>query len=292
MQLGIDIGATKTLVAFFEESKITPFKTVQFPTEPQKGSVSFFERLILALGEYKDKITIWGVSTAGAVDEEGTVLWSPNLGWKNFPLKDQLSKFLGPNGIVENDCNVAAYAEFLVRNGVKNLVYVTLSSGIGSGIVVDGKIYRGSHYGAGEIGHTTLEEDGPECSCGRRGCLQAIASGKGLQSQVRTLLNQDLPAEEILSLAQRELEPYHTLVLHAARVLGRFLTNIVDLLDLDRLVLGGGLTKNKFYTDLVIRFISENYYKLPGKKVSVELSVVEPNPQVVGAVLLARKLYG
>ncbi|MEJ5228435.1 MAG: ROK family protein [Pseudothermotoga sp.] len=291
MDVAVDIGATKTLVVFFKNNEIEPFKTLQFYTEPERGTASLFEKLSSALNEYKDQIELWGVSTAGAVDENGTVLWSPNLGWKNFGLKDKFCQLLGPNGVVENDCNVAAYAEFCVRKNVKNLIYVTLSSGIGSGIVIDGKIYRGSHYGAGEIGHTVVEEDGPVCSCGRRGCLQAIASGKGLQAQVKTQLKQDMPAEEILNLAERQIEPYYGLVMHAVRVLGKFLTNLVDALDLEVLVLGGGLTKNKFYTNSVIQLVNENYYRLPGKKVSVEVSAVQPNPQVVGAILLARGLY-
>ncbi|WP_052465254.1 ROK family protein [Thermotoga profunda] len=293
MDLCIDIGATKTFVAAFNEDSLEICDYEQFLTESSKGFSDFLERLSLVCKRLlkQDKPRFWGVCTAGAVDENGVILWSPNLGWKDFDLKNSLSVIFGDNGIIENDCNAAAYAEARIRQS-ENLAYVTVSTGIGMGLIIKGEIFHGSHFTAGEIGHTIIEEDGPICSCGRRGCLQALSSGRGLENQIYSLLKQKLSCEEILKRAEEGIEPYRGIVLHGAKVLGRFLTNVVDILDLETLVIGGGLTKNKFYTNLVVEYIQKNYYELPGKIVSVELSKIKPNPGVIGVLLLGRKIFG
>lgn len=289
MDLAIDIGGTKTLVAIFEEKEIVPLRMEQFPTQPEKGFPNFLERLFevcrkLLRGEM---IRTWGVCTAGAIDQNGILLWSPNLGWKNLPLKRELSLIFGERGFVENDCNAAAYAEAWCRKA-SNLAYVTVSTGIGMGLVLDGKLYRGAHSTAGEIGHTIVKQNGPFCSCGRRGCLQAISSGRGIENQIFMLTNQNLDCKSILEYAENGIEPFKTIVEEAILVLAKFLTNIVDILDVEILVLGGGLMKNDFYFQRVSRYVSESYYRVPGKIVNVELASVEPTPGIVGAVLLAR----
>ncbi|MBC7123414.1 MAG: ROK family protein, partial [Pseudothermotoga sp.] len=117
MDLSVDIGGTKTLVAAFDEDSLVPREVLQFPTEPHRGFEDFLRRLTetgkkLLSGE---QLRIWAISTAGAVDDDGNVLWSPNLGWKNLALKQAFSRFFGDKGFVENDCNAAAYAEAWVR---------------------------------------------------------------------------------------------------------------------------------------------------------------------------------
>lgn len=293
MDLCVDIGGTKTFVAVFDENSITPREVEQFSTQSHKGFEDFLNRLMKVSRRLLDgnHPSVWGISTAGAVDERGNVLWSPNLGWKNLPLKEIVSAAFGSNGVVENDCNAAAYAEAVAR-GSRDLAYVTLSTGIGMGLFLQGKIFRGSHSAAGEIGHTIVEEEGPVCSCGRRGCLQALSSGRGLENLIQSITKEKLSCEEIFQRAQNKVEPYFRVVLHGAQVLARSLTNIIDALDLQTLVLGGGLTKNEFYVDTVIKYIQQNYYHLPGKAISVELSKVEPNPGVIGVLLIARETFG
>ncbi|WP_448522855.1 ROK family protein [Pseudothermotoga sp.] len=293
MDLAVDIGGTKTFVAAFDEDSLVPREVSQFPTEPHKGFEDFLRRLTETGKELLggEQPRIWAISTAGAVDNDGNVLWSPNLAWKNLPLKQTASRFFGDRGFVENDCNAAAYAEAWIR-GSKNLAYVTVSTGIGMGLVLEGKVYRGSHYAAGEIGHTIVEEEGPLCSCGRRGCLQAVSSGRGLENLIWSLTGERLSCEEIFEKAKIKFEPYSKVVSRGAKVLARFLTNIVDALDVEVLVLGGGLTKNEFYRNALVEYLQRNYYATPGKKISVELSKVQPNPGAVGALLLSRRRFG
>ncbi|WP_448516666.1 ROK family protein [Pseudothermotoga sp.] len=293
MDLAIDIGGTKTFVATFDEESLVPHEIFQFLTESHRGFEDFLRRLTetgrkLLVG---DQPNLWGISTAGVVDDDGNVLWSPNLGWKNLPLKQAVSRFFGDKGFVENDCNAAAYAEAWVR-GSKNLAYVTVSTGIGMGLVLEGKIYRGSHYAAGEIGHTIVDEEGPVCSCGRKGCLQAISSGRGLENLIQSITGERLRCEDIFEKARTGLEPYFQVVFRGAKVLARFLTNIVDALDIEVLVLGGGLTRNEFYRNVLVEYVQRNYYATQGKKISVELPQVQPNPGAVGVLLLSRQRFG
>lgn len=293
MDLCIDIGATKTFVAIFDEGVRQIHVSDQFLTESSKGFDHFLERLTtlctrLLKGE---KPRFWGICTAGAVNKDGVVLWSPNLGWKNLPLKELMIPIFGEKGIIENDCNAAAYAEARVRD-VENLAYVTLSTGIGMGIVVNKKIYQGSHFSAGEIGHTIVDQNGPMCSCGRRGCLQAIASGRGLENQIFEITGQKVDCATILNYAQDGMEPYHTIVRRASLILGKLLTNVVDILDVDTIVLGGGLTKNEYYTNMVVEFIVKNYYRLSAKIVNVERTIYQLNSGVMGMIFLIRDLFG
>jgi predicted NBD/HSP70 family sugar kinase len=293
MDLAIDIGGTKTFVATFDEESLVPHEIFQFLTESHRGFEDFLRRLTetgkkLLVG---DQPNLWGISTAGVVDHDGNVLWSPNLGWKNLPLKQAVSRFFGDKGFVENDCNAAAYAEAWVR-GSKNLAYVTVSTGIGMGLVLEGKVYRGSHYAAGEIGHTIVDEEGPVCSCGRKGCLQAISSGRGLENLIQSITGERLRCEDIFEKARTGLEPYFQVVFRGAKVLARFLTNIVDALDIEVLVLGGGLTRNEFYRNVLVEYVQRNYYATPSKKISVELPQVQPNPGAVGVLLLSRQRFG
>jgi predicted NBD/HSP70 family sugar kinase len=293
MDLAIDIGGTKTFVATFDEESLVPHEIFQFLTESHRGFEDFLRRLTetgkkLLVG---DQPNLWGISTAGVVDDDGNVLWSPNLGWKNLPLKQAVSRFFGDKGFVENDCNAAAYAEAWVR-GSKNLAYVTVSTGIGMGLVLEGKVYRGSHYAAGEIGHTIVDEEGPVCSCGRKGCVQAISSGRGLENLIQSITGERLRCEDIFEKARTGLEPYFQVVFRGAKVLARFLTNIVDALDIEVLVLGGGLTRNEFYRNVLVEYVQRNYYATPSKKISVELPQVQPNPGAVGVLLLSRQRFG
>jgi predicted NBD/HSP70 family sugar kinase len=293
MDLAIDIGGTKTFVATFDEESLVPHEIFQFLTESHRGFEDFLRRLTetgkkLLVG---DQPNLWGISSAGVVDDDGKVLWSPNLGWKNLPLKQAVSRFFGDKGFVENDCNAAAYAEAWVR-GSKNLAYVTVSTGIGMGLVLEGKVYRGSHYAAGEIGHTIVDEEGPVCSCGRKGCLQAISSGRGLENLIQSITGERLRCEDIFEKARTGLEPYFQVVFRGAKVLARFLTNIVDALDIEVLVLGGGLTRNEFYRNVLVEYVQRNYYATPSKKISVELPQVQPNPGAVGVLLLSRQRFG
>jgi glucokinase len=291
--LAIDVGGTKTLVAVFEDDQVKPLCVEKFPTDSAAGPEDFIVRLMKVCLKYvvPPDVRYWGLCTAGAVDvSTGRLIWSPNLGWKDINLYEKLSQLFGYRGVVENDCNAAAYGEWSARPGIDSLVYVTVSTGIGMGIVSSGRIIRGSHGTAGEIGHTTVLPDGPECTCGRRGCLQAIAGGRGLSRQVERLFGKRLTAEEIIDLARAGEPEYVEIVVEAATILGRFFANMIDTLDPAVLVIGGSLGKNPHYRRLVVDFFTKFYYRLPDKTVGIEPPSAEPDPGIIGVLKLSRSM--
>jgi len=287
----IDVGGTKTLVAAFRDCEDRPLRSEKFPTDANRGPELFLDGLRRTCEGILngDQVRCWGLCTAGAVDStNGVLLRSPNLGWMNVNLYDPLARQFGRNGIVENDCNAAAYGEWFVRGDIDSLVYVTVSTGIGMGIVANGELIRGAHRAAGEVGHTITVPGGPLCACGRKGCLQAVAGGNGLAEQIKEITGEEITAKVILGRAALGQSPFAETVSSAARVLGRFLGNVIDTIDPEVLVIGGSLGKNAYYFEQVVAALHENYYRLPGKRAKVEMSRVEPNGGIMGMLFLAR----
>ncbi|HDP78843.1 MAG TPA: ROK family protein [Mesotoga infera] len=294
VDIAIDIGGTKTLVSAFGDSEQEAYESEEFSTKPAEGVDDFFERLSGVCFRMKGRrdVNRWGLCTAGAVSpEKGNLIWSPNLGWKDVELFRRASSFLDTKGVVENDCNAAAFGEWTFRKDIESLIYVTISTGIGMGIVARGKILRGANNSAGEIGHTIVKPDGPTCTCGRRGCLQAISGGRGLENRAHDSLGIEISAKEIIDRAQLNEPLFKEMITEASERLGRFLCNLIDSLDPSVLVIGGSLGKNRYYFDRILKIIEENRYRIPGKKVKVELSSVEPNPNIIGILSLSRRTY-
>ena len=217
------------------------------------------ERLVRDLSRGLPDVGGVGVACAGQIHPvSGAVVYAPNLGWHDVPLAAHLNRALGLPVRVENDVRAAAWGEF--RFGVaaraQSLVAVFVGTGVGSGAVLDGRLWRGAGNGAGEVGHTQVVVDGLACPCGRRGCLEQYASGGGFQRRLQQALSEGAPtrlaettdgdprrltaamvhaaAEEGDALARRLWE-------EAVRYLTMALANYVTLLNPERLVLGGGV---------------------------------------------------
>jgi glucokinase len=198
-----------------------------------------------------------GIGCAGPVSRQaGLILNPPNLpGWIRVPLVEYFEKHLGRPAIVENDANAAALGEFRygAGKGAQSLVYLTVSTGIGGGIILDGKLWHGLKDGAGEVGHMTVNPDGPICGCGNTGCLEALASGPSIARRAREALAAgrasrlgelpDLTAADVVRLAG-EGDPLAVEVWEdTVRYLGLGVAAIVTILAPERVVLGGGVTE-------------------------------------------------
>src|ERR1700675_2269365 len=132
-----------------------------------------------------------GIGSPGPLDrEKGIVIVTPNLGWKNFPLRDEISKRVRLDATLDNDANCATLGEFWcgAARGGRNVIGMTLGTGIGGGIILEGKLYHGASDVAGEIGHTTIDSTGRRCKCGNYGCLEAYASGPAIAERAREAL--------------------------------------------------------------------------------------------------------
>ena len=201
-RLGIDLGGTNIVAAVVDENyKILGRGKVKtaLPRPADEICDSMAEAVKLAVadaGVKLEEISAMGIGTPGAVDpSKGIVTYANNLGFANTPLCQMMKDRLGVDFYLENDANAAAYGEFLAGagKGTKNFVAVTLGTGVGGGIIIDGKLFSGSSFAGGELGHTVINVNGEQCSCGRKGCWEAYASATALirQTKAKMLENKD-----------------------------------------------------------------------------------------------------
>ncbi len=244
--LAIDLGSTKISLSLWTPEG-TRLRGVRFPSPPgghERGLAAIVDRARELIGN--ERIERIGVSAGGPVDPRSGVLLSvPNLdGWENAPIGDGLSRALGVEARVENDANACALAEWRhgAGRGVRDLVFMTFSTGLGAGLILDGRLYRGHRFLAGEIGHVVIDPEGPPCGCGARGCLEAMVSGSGIRRRLDTLRRDDpsLPsdARELVERARAGDVFSRDFLASVARTLARGIAATVFLLNPARVVLG------------------------------------------------------
>lgn len=284
VRLGIDLGGTNIAVGVVSEQNDI-LATASVPTAAPRPAEaiadSMKEACLLALGEARltlDDVSGVGVGTPGAVNEDGVVEFSSNLGFNDTPLRDLVEERLGKPTFIENDANCAALGEQVAGcgGGVPNFVAVTLGTGVGGGIILGGKLLTGINGAAGEIGHMSIEVDGIPCPCGRNGCFEQYASATALVRQTREAMEQDREKESLLwKLAEGDPANVNGLVLFTAahegdaRALAVFekfvhylaigVTDLVNIFQPDVLCIGGGISKQG---DFLIEPLREEVEKL------------------------------
>jgi glucokinase len=261
--LGVDLGATNAKVGLVTADGRVVRRT-SVASEPEQGPDATVERighaavrLVEEAGAGEVEVAGVGVAAAGTVDaERGVLLYWPNVpSWRNVPLQGLFEERLGLPCALENDGNAAALAEHWigVGRGCSSLVLLTLGTGIGGGVVLEGRLWRGANGAAGELGHMCIDPDGPACSCGGRGCLQAYAGARGIVRRMQAAL--DAGEASILSGGRAELTPerIHRAALEGdeaarryiadtGRYLGVGVSNLLHLLNPDVVALSGGIT--------------------------------------------------
>ncbi|NPV70501.1 MAG: ROK family transcriptional regulator [Firmicutes bacterium] len=259
-----DLGGTKLLTAVvgLDGRPIRRFYSLVDAATQDSVLGSLMQGLQTAwdsVGEPRKVLGI-GIATPGLVDHErGVVAFASNLHWHNIRLKDLVADRFDVPVYVDNDTNVAAIGEKMrgVDIPCKNLVYVSIGTGIGAGIIIDGKVYRGVSGAAGEIGHITVDPEGPECSCGNRGCLEAVASGPAIAQMARATYNArgghggpagaggggEWTAERVAELATQGDEIAVEAFRKAGTTLGIALSGIVNLLNPELMIIGGGVSQ-------------------------------------------------
>jgi glucokinase len=188
-----------------------------------------------------------GIGAPGPLNPyRGVVLGPPNLpGWDEIPLAKEIQEAFSLPVYLENDCNAAAIAEhrFVAGKGTRHMVYITVSTGIGAGVVVDGTVRQGATGAFGEIGHIIVDPDGPPCPCGNRGCLEAVASGTAIARMAREIYGQSISAKEVAALAEQGDATAKQILETAFHFLGIGLVNAVNLFDPEVIVVGGGVAQ-------------------------------------------------
>lgn len=265
--VGVDLGGTKIATGIVDQDGKLLDQLV-CDTDAKEGSDAVLERMAQSVktllerqnAKPEDVLGI-GVCSPGPLEREtGLVLFAPNLGWKNVYLGPILQEKTGITTYVENDANAAALAEkwFGAGRGVENMVYITVSTGVGSGIIINDRLYAGTHGTAGEVGHIVIEGDGPLCGCGQRGCLESLASGTaiarmakealqaGAESVIRDLVEGDLDAisAKVVGEAAKQGDKVAQEVLDKAfYYLSLGVVNVLNLFDPEVVVIGGGVSK-------------------------------------------------
>jgi glucokinase len=265
MTIGVDIGGTKVAAGLVDSTGEISHKT-RAPMVATGDAATGFAAVKAAVDavfseypEARGAVTGIGLCSPGPLDPKtGVVLNPPNVPcWRNYPLAAEVERAFGVPARVDNDANAAGLAEALWGAGVgyTNVFYATLGTGIGTGIVIDKKIYHGRTGSAAEGGHMTIDYHGPQCPCGKRGCIETLASGPNIARRAQARL---APTSRIVQLAGsleqvrsehvgqafREGDAVATEVLtETAHLLTVWLGNIVDLLEPDVIVVGGGVAE-------------------------------------------------
>ena len=263
--VGIDLGGTNIVVGTVSEDGSDLSGLVSQPTHAEQGADRVVARIVelarASMAETRGREIVGvGIGSPGPLDTaRGLVLLTPNLGWTNFPLRDRVAQALSLPATLDNDANCAVFGEWWrgAARGVTHAVGLTIGTGIGGGIVIDGAIYHGASDIAGELGHMTIDSTGRRCKCGNYGCLEAYASGPaiaaravegveaGAETSLPSYVDGDLTkitAQVVYEAANDGDEYAHEVVHDTAKVLGAGVANIINIFNPQVVVICGGVT--------------------------------------------------
>jgi glucokinase len=298
--ISIDLGGTNLKIGLFDQGCNLKYKKV-LSTKSFKQKASLIKAIADAIrGIIKDKnlkhadIQGIGLGLPGPIDvEKGIVHFFPNIpGWKEVRLKDILQKRLRLPVHLDNDANLMALAEFYcgAAKKAKNAVCITLGTGVGGGIIIDGRLYRGSTFNAGEIGHIPINEVGPRCNCSGRACLEAYVGNTRILKKARQIFRRNISLEEVSALAKRNNRSAIKIWQDAGRRLGIALSGVVNLLNPDVIVIGGGVAAAG---EVLFRNISltikQRAMRVQAKHVQVVSAKLGSDAGLIGAALLVRE---
>lgn len=292
MIIGVDIGATK--IAFGQvmvqglRFKVQGYLKVETPKERRKAVKVIIENIRKLLTE---KIKGIGIGAPGSLDrQKGIISFAPNLpDWKNLDLKKPLAKEFKIPIFFDNDANCFALAEtkFGAAKGLNYVVGLTIGSGLGGGIIIDGEIYHGTGF-AGEIGHMTIDPNGPKCSCGNRGCLEVYVSGGAIVKRYKELTGVKKSSMEIEKESYGrnvKSNPALKVIQETGRYLGIGLASICNILNPEMITLGGGVARTKTLYKPAIQEMKKR--ALPfAKRTPVVQSELSDEAGILGAALL------
>ena len=288
MIAGIDLGGTQVRLAIARSDGriVRSTKTRTAPLKTPAGLVAWASAQINRLSP-SDPVTRVGIGAPGPIDAAGGVLVNPPnlLGWSNVPLSALLSSAIGCPVRLENDANLAALGEFHqgAGRGTRNLVYVTWSTGVGAGLILDGRLYSGSHGTAGEVGHMIIDPNGPLDGCGQRGCLEAFVGGHMLAKHTGE------SASELFTAAEAGDREALKIVTDAARYMGLALINLTNLADPDVIVMGGGVTQSwKLIGPILSETLRSSPFIQPARRPKLRRARLGDRAGTVGAVEWAR----
>ena len=265
--IGVDLGGTKisTAISTIEGNILA---NVVLPTKAEEGETAVLGRIVQSIDEVIvgsstsiDEIEAIGIGSPGPLDaKKGIIITTPNLPFKDYNLVQPLKEKYNIPVYLDNDANAAAIGEYMfgAGKGKDSIVYFTVSTGVGGGAVLDGKVYRGHTSNALEIGHTTVDPNGPRCNCGNLGCLEAISSGtaiarkgkEAVSTNVETSLKKydTVTSYEVFKEAEAGDEVAKDIIDNALTYLGIGVANAIATFDPEMIIIGGGVSKAGRYS--------------------------------------------
>ena len=267
--VGVDLGGTNIVCGAMPEDGSREIAMRSQPTYAEQGVEIVVDRInlmvedVIALtmaetGAQRADFLGVGIGAPGPLDRErGIVIVAPNLGWRDYPLRDRVVEAVDLPATLDNDANCATMGEWWVgaAKGGRNVVGLTIGTGIGGGLILDGRLYHGSSDVAGEIGHTTIDSTGRRCKCGNYGCLEAYASGPAIAERAREALAGDgnsvltsmvggnverITAQTVYDAAKQGDATAREVVRDTARFLGAGIANLLNIFNPDVVVIAGG----------------------------------------------------
>jgi glucokinase-like ROK family protein len=312
--VGIDLGTLNTIAAVVDlEGKIV--ERVEHPTNGEKNRDDVIERVKAAIHEVisasnlnLQKIAGIGLAVPGLVDsKKGMILFIPNFGWKDTPLREILEEEFHTPIFIDNNANAMALSEaqFGIGRGVKNFICVNIGIGIGSGVIINREIYRGETECTGEIGHTTVDYNGPKCSCGNNGCLEVMAAGpaiarravkairEGRKTVITELVEENLnqiTAAVVARAANQDDRLAREIMEKTGEYLGTGIANIINLFNPQMVIIGGGVAQaGSLIFDPLKRTMKKRAFSVPAKVVKIATPSLGRDCTVIGAASLVLK---
>jgi glucokinase len=308
--VGVDLGGTNLRCALFDEANRMLARS-QIPTAAWEGSSAVIGRiaesvtaLILRAREEGKTVGAVGIGVPGPVDRKtGVVSSTPNMpGWENIPLSRIVSERVGARTIVENDANCAAWGEFVAGagRGCRHMVMVTLGTGVGGAIILDGTLHTGRDGAAGELGHMCIVDEGRPCGCGAKGCVEAYASATAVVARFRAAVasgwkspliekGEALTCRDIFIAAESGDPVASRVVERTGHYLGVMASSIAEMLNPDRCIVAGGMIQagEKLFAQMRETCLSRNTH--PARTMEILPASLGPDAGLVGAAACAMR---
>lgn len=313
LYLGIDLGGTKILTGLINSGGTLLAQDYR-KTKARKGPEAVVQRMaesatevIAAAGIVPEDVQAVGIGAPGPVNViAGVVTSPPNLpGWVQVPLRQLIQEALGIPAFLENDANAAALGEYLfgAGRGYQDIIYITVSTGIGGGLILNGRLYHGIDGAAAEVGHMTVIPNGPRCGCGNQGCLEAVSSGTAIAREAKELLNRGVPtliselaaddpedvsARIVAQAAQQGDAEAQEIVRKAMDYLGIGIANLVNIFNPELVIIGGSLTKlGEMMFDRVQSAVNRRAFRISAQRVKIVPAELGDRVGIFGAAAVA-----
>lgn len=295
--VGVDLGGTKVEACLLDTDRnlLARHRVLSEASKGQDHVIQNIESVINKVSEGRSFAAV-GIGTPGTyIPSKGRLFGAPHTPmYENLGLVQRLKEKLDVPLVVENDANCLALAEFFVScvGKYRYVMAVILGTGVGCGLILDNKLYRGSKGGAGEIGHTSIDIRGRLCECGSRGCVEAYLSGPSHSRRFYEMSGQKMSIQQIYRLYQEGDEMTLRLFEESCQIMGVFFANTINALDLEAIILGGGVSNIPLWYEKVPQYMEKAFFGVPRETLPIIKAQLGDSAGVFGAAYLALRELG